>query len=59
MARKSSRSRERRDNQKRYKSWRDVLAEETWKRCKGCGNWLKHQGDMRGKTCRLCGSPME
>ena len=29
-----------------------------YRRCGGCGNWVKMPRDIKGKTCRKCGAPL-
>lgn len=54
----SDRQIERIANQKKYGSWRDVMAESAHLRCGGCGNHVKIKGDVTGKTCKRCGTPL-
>lgn len=54
----SDRQIERVANQRKYGSWRDVMAESVHLRCGGCGNHVSIKGDVTGKTCKRCGTPL-
>jgi|HubBroStandDraft_4_1064222.scaffolds.fasta_scaffold00029_66 hypothetical protein len=52
------RKNEARETRKKYKHWSEVLKEGCWKRCHGCGKHVFLKGNMEGKTCRKCGTPL-
>jgi hypothetical protein len=59
--RQKARAAEARQNRRKYRSWRDVLAEPEWLRCGRCGMKLrvKHCATLRGKKhCPRCGTPI-